>query len=581
MTSTRYAFTLLLTDTAMRTRITTLGLGMLGLVTHPSYASAASTDPEVQELTRLVKMQSQQIHELQSRLAKVEKNAVHVTAATHGMAATHTTAQSAQKPFIRSPALYPPPSVARATPVLKSGPEEAVTFAGDEPAPGSPLYLTRHAAYPLSPAAPGSFGAISNMPSGSAPVMGVASQIPTSNRSTTIGGLVLKWGKGLPEITTPDNAYSFRMRGRILADYGGAFGSRFPAQNVSRTTLRAARLGVEGNAHQLSWVLEGDYSNNELSVMSAFMTWSDKMAKHLVEYTLGNKFNERSFDGSTGSDQTVFLDRDIVANALLPVKGWYGLGGAFKIFGDNWHVATQISGNDVNTANVTNNVRDDLTYMLRTHYIPWRSKKALIHLGAWGFYEDVKPAASFSQRVRLLARTDDAFGLQFGPMVPLANSMAGGVELFGIWGPAWGLVEYGARHMKLRDTAPGLSLSPRNLGAQGTEQAFSFQTGAFLTGETPNYFAHTGQWATPRVLHPVTEGGVGGWEVAARWDWIDATSIPTGGRAWTATIGVNWYLLSFARLMLNYTHADVTNKTGNYIGPNSGNIVGVRSAVTF
>ncbi|MFP2871445.1 OprO/OprP family phosphate-selective porin [Acetobacter tropicalis] len=581
MIPVRHTFSFLVADTTMRTRIT-LSLGMLGLVAHPPHASAATADPEVQELTRLVKMQAQQIHELQSRLSKVEKNAVHISTATHGMAAAHNAPLEPPKPTFHSPAFYPPVSVARTSPTLKSGPVEPVKFAGDEPAKSSPLYLdTRSSSYPLLPAAPGTFGAISNMPSGSAPVMGVASQIPTSNRSTTVGGLVLKWGKGLPEITTPDNAYSFRMRGRILADYGAAFGSRFPAQNVSRTTLRAARLGVEGNAHQLSWVFEGDYANNQLSVVSAFMTWSDKMAGHLVEYTLGNKFNERSFDGSTGSDQTVFLDRDLVASALLPVKGWYGLGGAFKIFGSNWHVATQITGDDVNSANVTNNVRDDLTYMLRTHYIPWRSKKALIHLGAWGFYEDVKPAATFSQSVRLLARTDDAFGLQFGPMVPLANSMAGGVEVFGIWGPAWGLVEYGARHMKLRDTVPGLTLSPRNLGAQGTEQAFSFQTGAFLTGETPNYFAHTGQWATPRILHPVADGGIGGWEVAARWDWIDATSIPTGGRAWTATIGVNWYLLSFARLMLNYTHADVTNKTGNYIGPNSGNIIGMRSAVTF
>ena len=118
-------------------------------------------------------------------------------------------------------------------------------------------------------------------------------------------------------------------------------------------------------------------------------------------------------------------------------------------------------------------------------------------------------------------------------------------------------------------------------GASGTEKAVSVQTGIFLTGETPNYFAHTGQWATPRILHPMTADGWGGWELAARLDWIDASSLPTGGRAWTATVGVNWYLLSFARIMLNYTHADVTNRTGKYIGSNSGNIIGVRSAVTF
>lgn len=546
-------------------RYGTLMLGLsVGTMLEASAARATSADPEVQELIRLVKLQSKQIHDLQSRLAKVEK---------HGPAHAPTqTAQNTTKPT----------SVARIlTPghTLHSGPLEPVMFGGDTPT--HTTALTAQSTYPLLPAAPGSYGAVSNMPSGSAPVMGVASQIPTSNRSTTIGGLVLKWGKGLPQITTPDNAYSFRMRGRILADYGSGFGSRYPEHNVSRTVMRAARIGVEGNAHQLSWVLEGDYSNNQLSVMSAFVTWSDKMAGHLVEYSLGNKFNERSFDGSTGSDQTVFLDRDGVANTLLPVKGWYGMGGAFKIFGDNWHVATQITGDDVNATNQSNNIRDDITYMVRTHYIPWRNKTTLLHLGAWGFYEDVKPAASFSQSIRLLARTDDAFALQFGPTMPIANSLAGGLELFGIWKSAWFLTEGGVRHIKLRDTAALASSTTTYAGASGTEKAASLQAGVFLTGETPNYFAHTGQWATPRILHPMTADGWGGWELAARLDWIDASSVPTGGRAWTATMGVNWYLLSFARIMLNYTHADVTNKTGKYIGSNSGNIVGVRSAVTF
>ncbi|NHN85673.1 hypothetical protein GOB93_13625 [Acetobacter musti] len=414
------------------------------------------------------------------------------------------------------------------------------------------------------------------MPSGSAPVMGVASSIPSSSRTTTVGGLVLDWGKGLPELTTPDGEYSFRFRGRILADYGAAFGSRFSAQNVSRTTLRAARLGVEGRAKQLSWVFEGDYSNNQISVVSAYATWSDKMAGHLVEYTLGNKFNERTFDGSGGSDQTVFLDRDIVANALLPVKGWYGLGGAFKIFGKSWHVAAQISGDDINSANITNNVRDDMTYELRTHWIPWRTKTSLIHLGAWGFYEDVKPAATFSQSTRLLARTDDAFAARINSG-PIANSLAGGLELFGIWKSAWALGEYGARHMEFRNTYGAQTFPYR----AGTVQAASLQAGIFLTGETPNYFAHTGQWAMPRVLDPVSDGGIGAWEIAARGDWLDAWDIPGGTKAWSATVGVNWYIVNYMRIMLNYTHAHVDNKAGAYPGATGGNIIGVRSGITF
>ncbi|WP_336945953.1 porin [Asaia sp. HN010] len=391
-----------------------------------------------------------------------------------------------------------------------------------------------------------------------------------------MGGLVLKWGKGLPEFMTPDKQYAFRIRGRILTDYGAAFGSRFHDQNVSRTSLRAVRLGVEGRARQLSWVFEGDYSNNEVSVVSAYATWSDRMARHMVEYTLGNKFNDRGFDGSTGSAETVFLDRDLVATAILPVKGWYGLGGTFKIYGDGWHVSTQITGNDVNASNISNNLRDDLTYSFRSHWIPWRSKDALIHLGAWGFYEDVKPGATFSQKIRMLARTDDAFAARINTL-PIANSLAGGLEAFGIWKTAWLLGEYGVRDIGFRRTYGTTDFGDH----RGTVQAASLQSGIFLTGETPNYYALTGQWASPRVLDPVTRGGPGAWELAVRGDWLDGWKMQGGTRGWSATAGVNWYLLDYMRLMLNYTHAHVDNQKGPYIGPTGGNIVGMRAGITF
>lgn len=450
-----------------------------------------------------------------------------------------------------------------------------------------PVHISMHStkkggeydSFPLQPAPPGTLGAVSSMPSNSGPVSGVASEIP--NRTTTIGGLVLKWGKGLPEITTPDGNYSFRVRGRILEDYGAAFGSRYHMLNVSRTMMRAARLGVEGRARNLSWVFESDFSSNTLAVMSAFATWTDKTFGHMAEYNLGNKFSERGFDGSTGSSDTVFLDRDLVANTLAPVMGWYGLGGVYKIYGSNWHFAAQIAGDQVNGVNISSNVRDDMTYMFRAHYIPYRTNKSLVHLGVWGFYEDVKPSSNYTQNIDVLSRTDSSFNLQFGPTAPLSHSLAGGLEAFGIWRSMWALVEFGARHMDLRRTSGFPDSYSQSSGQKGTEKAFSVQYGLFLTGETPNYFSHSGVWAAPRVLHPVTRGGLGAWEVAARWDWADSSKIMSGSSAWTISLGINWYILNYARVMFNFTHAHVYNTSGDYLGTYSGNTFGSRVAVTF
>lgn len=118
---------------------------------------------------------------------------------------------------------------------------------------------------------------------------------------------------------------------------------------------------------------------------------------------------------------------------------------------------------------------------------------ALIHLGAWGFYEDVKPGATFSQKIRMLARTNDAFAARINTL-PIASSLAGGLEAFGIWKTAWVLGEYGVRDIAFRRTYGTTDFGTH----RGTVQAASLQTGIFLTGETPNYYALTGQWASPR-----------------------------------------------------------------------------------
>lgn len=482
-------------------------------------ASVRKNEIDMQALASLVKAQAQQIHDLQARLAVLEghKPAIRKTHGVRGAQAvppaaaiavsqkTDTaladqTSQKALSPTVKSSKEVSSSTARSQSPTLQIASSDFATVPLSSAPPGKGGSIGQGGTrYPEQAAAPGSWGAVSAIPLNSSPVMGVDSSIPYAGRTTHVGGLVLKWGKGLPEFTTPDKQYAFRIRGRILFDYGSAFGSKFHDQNVSRTSLRAVRLGVEGRARQLSWVFEGDYSNNRVSVMSAYATWSDRMAKHLVEYTLGNKFNDRGFDGSTGSAETVFLDRDLVATSILPVRGWYGLGATFKIYGEGWHIATQITGNNVNSTNISNNLRDDLTYSFRAHWIPWRNKDALVHLGVWGFYEDVKPGANFSQNIRMLARTNDAFSARINTL-PIANSMAGGLEAFGIWKTAWVLGEYGIRDIKFRHTYGAMDFDHR----QGTVQAASVQTGIFLTGETPNYYALTGQWASPRVLDPVT-----------------------------------------------------------------------------
>jgi phosphate-selective porin OprO/OprP len=64
--------------------------------------------------------------------------------------------------------------------------------------------------------------------------------------------------------------------------------------------------------------------------------------------------------------------------------------------------------------------------------------------------------------------------------------------------------------------------------------------------------------------------GKGAWELAYRCSYIDlsefATGNPLSGRVWDHTIGVNWYLNPYTRVMFNYVNStadDLTADGGN------------------
>ena len=77
---------------------------------------------------------------------------------------------------------------------------------------------------------------------------------------------------------------------------------------------------------------------------------------------VGNRLTERTMEGSGSSETAPFLERNVVATAILPLKGSYGMGVTSRLYGRNWHVAAQVAGDDINDPGVT---RDTVTTSLR------------------------------------------------------------------------------------------------------------------------------------------------------------------------------------------------------------------------
>ena len=105
--------------------------------------------------------------------------------------------------------------------------------------------------------------------------------------------------------------------------------------------------------------------------------------------------------------------------------------------------------------------------------------------------------------------------------------------------------------------------------------------GIFLTGETPNLSRRTGGWELPNITSDFTDGGSGAFEIVARYDRYTLRNLALGGRGRSVTVGLNWYLNNWARLMVNYYRWTTDNRSGDFVGRDTGDTVGARASFAF
>lgn len=378
---------------------------------------------------------------------------------------------------------------------------------------------------------------------------------------------IINWDKAIPEFISPDRGFSFRPKARMLLDAATTTGSDHAERNISGTELRALRLGVEGAlGARMLYALEADFADNNASVKGAYLGWRDRWRGADVELSLGNRLSERSIEGSTGSDATPFMERNAVASAITPLKGFYGLGVIGKVYGKNWHLAAEVAGDDVGN---TGDARDTLTYMARGHWNPIKSKGSVLHLGGWGFYEDY-PAdlASTSRSSAWAGHFNDNLQVPLGTLQGPEHGTGYGVELGGAHGSWWAFVEAGRRQIDTRS-------------ARVEIDALAFSAGWLLTGEVAPYAPRTGTFAKIRPNAPLSRGGHGSWELAIRYQILDNSDAPLGGKGEEITIGLNWRAEDWLRVMLNLVVWKVEHVSGAFAGSDDGVSLASRLQLSF
>jgi len=383
-------------------------------------------------------------------------------------------------------------------------------------------------------------------------------------------GVTTEWGAGMPVFHSADGVFTFKPRGRILTDVSTTFGSDYSGRNITTTGMRALRLGIEGGVGtHFFYQFETDFSENEVDVVTAFIGWRNRISPGLeYDVRVGHLFNDRGFEGSTGSDSTPFLERTTVATAIIPQRAFYGMGVMPRLFWSTGHASLTLTGDRIDGAQ---NVSDGRTVLGRAHWNPVKTDNSVLHLGVWGFDEALAVGADNLTRNTVIGgRFNGALRVGTGPVAGGTGTTGYGAEIGGYVGPVWLMGEAGGRHARLDGGRPDL-----------LTRAWSVAGGWFVTGDLPPYNPRLGAFGQPKVLSPIFDSGSGALELTARYENLDFDDLLTGGKGWAATIGANWYLNSFARIQINGIHWHTDNRAGAYVGGDDGQTLSARFAVTF
>lgn len=384
--------------------------------------------------------------------------------------------------------------------------------------------------------------------------------------------LAVDWSRGAPVFTSRNGMFSFKPRGRILADLSSSSGSDYDRRNITVSTLRQFRFGGVGTiGKNLFYQFEADFRRNSTEVVQTFVGYRQKFGKTDADIRFGNLITDRGIDIGTAATANPFITTNINTTALATQNSRvYLLGVAARAGGENWHASVAVHGDAIDSDFTRT---DNRMFLTRAHWNPVLTDRYTVHLGGWIYDEnipDTTPATTVVQNMS--GAINNSIRVESAALTGATGSTAFGLEFGGVAGQLYAFSEYGQRRVR---GGPGSTFDHAKV------KALSINGGWWITGEKPTYTSRSGTYLAPNVKRSIMNGGMGAFELVARYEDMDASDLPLGGTGWAGTVGLNWYLTNNFRFMADYIHYRTDNRTGSFQGRDTGDTFAARAEVAF
>ena len=355
--------------------------------------------------------------------------------------------------------------------------------------------------------------------------------------------------KGKLEIKSKDGDFKWRLKGRIHVN-AGTYGNdnSSSGQNTdfrNGAEIRRARLALQATLWK-HWGLKLQYDfaggGGAAGLRDALMSYhNDELWP--VLFTWGQFKEYLGLESFGSSNDITFIERALPSRAFSPPDARRLGVGAHTYGHDLWTLGLgfygqNAAGEGIGDVPVTGD--NPFVFAGRTTLSPIHSDDTVVHLGVGGSYVAPDNTTRFRERPEMRPGTQR---LVDTGILSNVNSVTRIVaEAAGVYGPVSLQGEY--TYAKVY----------RNGGFSSPDfDGWYIQGSWIMTGESRIYDFEDGVFKNPKPSTIVGQGGIGAWEIAARYSDLDLNgSNVNGGREQNFTLGLNWYPAPNFKFMANY-----------------------------